>query len=199
MNDTMDYAHPLPGEATERALVTVVFLRMLRPPERPPAIMPPGVTLTRERLSVPEYRKLYNDVGTPWLWWLRRMMPDDQLARHLARPSLSTYVLRMNGNDAGFFETDAAHWPFVNLNYFGLKPEFIGRGLGRKFLDAAVDSVFIGASSQLSGMTVNTCSADHPRALPNYIAAGFVEYRRAREEWDIPTRLGLTVPKHLRG
>lgn len=199
MNDTMDYARPLPGEATERALVTVVFLRMLRPPERPPAIMQPGAVLTRERLSVPEYRKLYNDVGTPWLWWLRRMMPDDQLARHLARPSLSTYVLRVNGQEAGFFETDASHWPFVNLNYFGLKPEYIGRGLGRKLLDAAVDSVFIGAASHLAGMTVNTCSADHPRALPNYIAAGFLEYRRAREEWDIPTRLGLAVPEHLRG
>lgn len=199
MPDTLDYARPLPGEATERANVTVVFLRMLRTPERPPAIMPPGVMLTRERLSVPDYRKLYNDVGTPWLWWLRRLMPDAQLARHLVRPSLSIYVLRVNGQEAGFFETDASHWPFVNLNYFGLKPEYVGRGLGRKLLDAAVDSVFIGASSHLAGMTVNTCSADHPRALPNYIAAGFKEYRRAREEWDIPTRLGLTVPGHLRG
>lgn len=199
MADILDYARPLPGEATERALVTVVFLRMLRAPERPPAIMPPGVTLTRERLSVPEYRRLYNDVGAPWLWWLRRMMPDAKLARHLASPQVSIYVLRVKGQDAGFFETDAGSWPFVNLNYFGLKQEYIGRGLGRKFLDAAVDSVFIGAAGHLAGMTVNTCSADHPRALPNYLAAGFVEYRRAREDWDIPTRLGLKIPERLRG
>jgi GNAT superfamily N-acetyltransferase len=199
MDDTMDYARPLPGEATERALVTVVFLRMARPPARPPALLPPGVTLRRERLAVPDYRRLYHDVGTPWLWWLRRLMPDEQLARHLASPQVSTHVLRVNGREAGFFETDATHWPYVNLNYFGLKPEYIGRGLGRKFLNAAVDSVYLGAASQLAGMTVNTCSADHPRALANYLAAGFVEYRRVREVWDIPVRLGLSVPAHLRG
>ena len=198
MDDVLSYARPLPGEATERAVVTVVFLRMLRAPERPPAILPPGVTLTRERLSVAQYRALYNDVGGPWLWWMRRMMPDDMLARHLASPQLSIYVLRVNGEEAGFFETDAGHWPFVNLNYFGLKPGFVGHGLGRKFLDAAVDSVFRGAAG-LAGMTVNTCSADHPRALPAYLAAGFTEYRRVREEWDIPVRLGLKVPAHLRG
>ena len=65
-------------------------------------------------------------------------------------------------------------------------------------LDAAVDSVFFGAVG-LRGMTVNTCSADHPRALPNYIAAGFKETRRVQEVWDIPRRLGLSVPAHLRG
>jgi hypothetical protein len=48
-------------------------------------------------------------------------------------------------------------------------------------------------------MTVNTCSADHPRALPNYIAAGFREVRRVREAWDIPVRLGLAIPENLRG
>ena len=86
----------------------------------------------------------------------------------------------------------------MNLNYFGLMPEFIGQGLGRTLLDAAVDSVFLGAVG-LRGMTVNTCTADHPRALPNYLAAGFRETRRVREIWDIPCRLGLTVPERLRG
>ncbi|MDD2705756.1 MAG: GNAT family N-acetyltransferase, partial [Acidocella sp.] len=81
---------------------------------------------------------------------------------------------------------------------FGLKQAFIGKGLGRKFLDSAVDSVFYGGTG-LRGMTVNTCSADHPRALPNYLAAGFKEIRRIDEEWDIPVRLGLKVPDHLRG
>jgi GNAT superfamily N-acetyltransferase len=107
-------------------------------------------------------------------------------------------VLRVKGAVAGFFETDASHWPDVNLNYFGLMPGVIGRGLGRTLLDAAVDSVFLG-STGLRGMTVNTCSADHPRALPNYIAAGFREVRRVREAWDIPVRLGLAIPENLRG
>jgi GNAT superfamily N-acetyltransferase len=198
MNNILDYARPQPGEKTERAFVTVVFLRMLLRPERPLAALPPGVTVRRERLDVASYRALYNEIGAPWLWWLRRVMPDDMLAAHLASSTIATYVLRVKGEVAGFFETDAGHWPYVNLNYFGLLEPYIGRGLGRVFLDYAVDTVFHGAVG-LAGMTVNTCSADHPRALPNYIAAGFREYRRAREEWDIPVRLGMTVPPHVRG
>lgn len=198
MANILDYARPLPGEKTERAVVTVVFLRMTRPPARPPAELPPGVVVTRERLDVASYRALYNEIGEPWLWWLRRVMPDDMLAAHLASPTVATHILRVKGEVAGFFETDAGHWPFVNLNYFGLRPQFIGQGLGGRFLDVAVDSVFHGAVG-LAGMSVNTCSADHPRALPNYLSAGFREYRRAREEWDIPSRLGLVVPPHVRG
>lgn len=198
MGNILDYARPRTGELTERASVTVVFLRMTRKPARPPAVLPAGAVLARERLDVDRYRALYNEIGAPWLWWLRRMMPDDMLARHLASPTVSTHLLRVDGEVAGFFETDAGHWPFVNLNYFGMRAGFIGRGLGRVLLEAAVDSVFQGAVG-LAGMTVNTCTADHPRALPNYIAAGFKEYRRAREDWDIPVRLGLVVPPHVRG
>ena len=197
MANILDYARPVPGEKVDRAVVTVVFLRMLAAPKREPVQLPRGATLTRERLDVAQYRALYNEIGGPWLWWLRRVMPDDMLARHLASPTVSIYVLRVKGEIAGFYETDAGHWPFVNLNYFGLREVYIGRGLGRIVLDAAVDSVFKGAAD-LAGMTVNTCSADHPRALANYLAAGFSEYRRVREEWDIPARLGMKIPPHVK-
>lgn len=198
MSEGPVYAQPSPGEATQRALVTVVFLRMLARPNRPATILPPGVSVTPERLDVAAYRALYNGVGGPWLWWLRRLMPDAQLEKHLANATTSISLLRVDGEVAGFFELDAAYWPFVNLNYFGLLPKFVGRGLGRLFLDYAVDEVFKGASS-LRGMSVNTCNADHPRALPNYLAAGFEEYRRGRETWDIPTRLGFVIPEKVRG
>ncbi len=198
MTDMLDYARVLPGEAFDSVEVEVVFLRMDQAPNRPRAVFPAGARLSCVRLSVAEYRTLYNEVGAPWLWWLRRMMPDDMLAKHLVNPAVAFHVLRVEGELAGFFETDAGYWPNVNLNYFGLMPGFIGKGLGRLLIDAAVDSVFAGGSP-LRGMTVNTCSADHPRALPNYIAAGFREVRRIRETWDIPHRLGLRLPEHLRG
>ena len=46
-------------------------------------------------------------------------------------------------------------------------------------------------------MTVNTCTADHARALPTYLRAGFRPLRQVREIWDVPTRLGLRIPAHL--
>ncbi|MBU6418311.1 MAG: GNAT family N-acetyltransferase [Proteobacteria bacterium] len=198
MPDILDYARPAPGEPTERAIVTVVFLRMMNRPNRPRAMLPEGAVVVQERPNLAQYRALYNEVGEKWLWWLRRVMPDHLLEKHLASSSVAVHVLRVDGEVAGFFELDANYWPCVNLNYFGLMPGFIGRGLGKPLLDLAVDRVFEGATA-LRGMSVNTCNADHPRALPNYLAAGFTEYRRAQERWDIPVRLGFTIPEHLRG
>jgi GNAT superfamily N-acetyltransferase len=184
------------GEATDRVVVTVTFLRMAGRPAAGPGL-PPGVTLAREALSVPDYRALYDDVGAPWLWWLRRIMPDAQLANHLANPATAIYVPRIGGAAAGFFELDAANPPDVNLNYFGLLPSAIGHGLGRALLAAAIETAYA-SHPKLRYLTVNTCTADHARALPNYLAAGFTEIRKVREVWDIPRRLGFSIPDHLR-
>jgi hypothetical protein len=43
-------------------------------------------------------------------------------------------------------------------------------------------------------LTVNTCTADHPRALPNYLKAGFRKLRTVHEEWPVPVSLGLRIP-----
>jgi GNAT superfamily N-acetyltransferase len=192
----LDYTRPLPDEAFDRVVVRVTFLRMNRRPVRPPAGLPPAMTLQAERLDAHAYRRLYDAVGAPWLWWLRRMMPDELLRQHLENPAVQVYVLRENGTARGFFETDARSWPDVNLNYFGLLPDEIGHGLGKLLLDVAVDTVF--RAPGVRGMTLNTCTADHPRALPNYLAVGFQEVRQLREVWDIPRRLGFKIPEHLR-
>jgi hypothetical protein len=47
-------------------------------------------------------------------------------------------------------------------------------------------------------MTVNTCTADHPRAMGTYLRAGFRPVREVREQWNIPVRLGLVIPDRLR-
>ncbi|MDE8344696.1 MAG: GNAT family N-acetyltransferase [Acidocella sp.] len=193
-----DYVRPGPGEPTDRALVTVTFLRMTHRPTNPPPALPRNAMLTPERMGVPAYRALYDRVGTPWLWWLRRVMPDEQLARHLAAPNIMTHLLRVDGELAGFFETETARYGVVNLNYFGLCPAYLGRGLGRAMLGAAVGQAYA-ANPRLAAITLNTCTADHPRALPNYLEAGFKITRQVQEIWDIPRRLGMVLPEHVRG
>ena len=196
----LDYARLAPGETADRVLVTVTFLSMPMPAPGPAEVFPEGAKLARQKLSVAAYRKLYNEVGGPWMWWLRRVMPDEMLAEHLASPAVATHVLTMNGEAAGFFELESSFWPDVNLNYFGLMPGMIGKGLGMKLLRSAIgEAARIGLpAGQGRRLTVNTCTADHPRALPNYLAAGFSEIRKAREIWDIPRRLGFRIPDRLR-
>ncbi len=184
--------------AAERAVpvaVEVTFLRMDRPPEGPRPASPPGATVVvAERCTVGFYRYLYDGVGRRHVWWLRRTLADEQLAGILADPANSIHVLMHGGEPAGFYELDRRNRPVVNLSYFGLFPHAIGRGMGRALLRHAVETAWAGGTR---AVTVNTCTADHPRALPNYLAAGFRPVRAVREIWQVPARLGLPIPERL--
>ena len=185
-----------PVQLTTRVAVTVTFLRMDMPPTMPMPLTPAGVSVVRlERPSVAFYRYLYDTVGAPHVWWLRRSLPDSSIAPLLADPAISIRVLYRNGEPAGFFELDVRGRPDCNLSYFGLVPHAVGHGLGAWFLRVAVDEAFRQSSR---GVTVNTCTADHARALPTYVRTGFRPVRSVKEIWDVPNRLGLAIPDHLR-
>jgi GNAT superfamily N-acetyltransferase len=181
--------------------VTVTFLRMDMPPMQPAPPLPPGCTVVRlEACTVAFYRYLYDTVGAAHVWWLRRTLPDDKLAALLRDKLVTVHVLYQGGEPRGFFELDARVGPDTNLSYFGLLPEGLGRGWGVPFLRAAVDAAWALPSPDRPprGITVNTCTADHPRALPAYLKVGFRAVRSVRELWDVPVRLGLAIPEHLR-
>ena len=75
--------------AVVRVGVTVTFLRMNTPPTAPLRPLPGGMTI--ERVAAPTvgfYRYLYNTVGADYLWWLRRTMPDTELAELLRHPEI---------------------------------------------------------------------------------------------------------------
>lgn len=176
--------------------VTVTFLRMDFPPVTPPPTIP-GETRTVHvpAPSVPFYRYLYNTVGEDYVWWLRRIVPDSELEMLLIDPRVEIHVLYKGEEPAGFFELDRRYAMNVNIAYFGLMPHVIGTGAGMGFLRQAIDRAW---ESGPRTVTVNTCTADHPRALPNYLLAGFHAMRAVREVWDVPAHLGLRIPDHLR-
>ena len=179
-----------------RVGVTVTFLRMDHAPETPGPSLSPGFQIVRAQApSVAFYRYLYNTIGADYLWWLRRTTPDHELAALLRDTAVAIYTLYYQGEPAGFFELDARTWPDVNLSYFGLMPNIIGHGTGYAFLCAAVAEVWRHGAK---GMTVNTCTADHPRALPNYLRAGFHILRQVKEVWSVPNSLNMRVPSGLR-
>jgi GNAT superfamily N-acetyltransferase len=183
-------------EPVTRVAVTVTFLRMDRSPVQAAPGLPTSCQVVRAAsCTVGFYRYLYDTVGADYVWWLRRTMPDDELAMLLANPLISIHALYRDGEPAGFFELDARTWPDINLSYFGLLPHVIGTGVGYPFLRQAVDLVW---RQGARGMTVNTCTADHPRALPTYLRAGFRTVRQVRELWHVPLRLGMRIPDHLR-
>ncbi len=183
------------AESVTRVGVTVTFMRMTERPSGPSPALPANAEVRRLRSPTnDEYRALQTKVGHPYLWWLRRVMPDAELTAVLRNPQVAIHVLYLDGAEAGFYELDATSWPYINLNYFGLMPHALGRGLGAAFLRHAIDNAW---SGPIRGMTVNTCTADHPRALPNYLRAGFDVVRQVQETWAIPDALGMKVPSAL--
>ncbi len=184
-------------EPTTRIAVDVTFLRMDRAPKGRGPALPAGLEVERlfPRCSVAHYRQLYTAVGNDYVWWLRRTLTDGELDSILQDRAISISVLRDAEGELGFYELDRRTWPVINLAYFGLVGRTIGLGVGMPFLHHAIAAAW---SEGCSALTVNTCTADHPRALPNYIKAGFRKLRTVREEWPVPNRLGLPIPERLR-
>ena len=172
-----------------RLRTTITWLEMAAPPADPAPPDPPGLRIERVAdISVAFYRYLYDKVGAAYLWYERRALDDAALAALLRDPAISVHVAYEGSTPAGFFELDRRHPTDIDLAYFGLMPDFVGKGLGRWFLRRAVDAAWAEKPRLVS---VNTNSFDHPRALANYRRAGFVPVRRLDHEFDDPRLTGL--------
>ncbi|HVH78614.1 MAG TPA: N-acetyltransferase, partial [Stellaceae bacterium] len=68
---------------------TVTYLEMFeRPSARHiPAPLGKHALMRAEDCSVSFYRYLYETVGTPWLWFERRLMSDAALAAEIQKPT----------------------------------------------------------------------------------------------------------------
>jgi ribosomal protein S18 acetylase RimI-like enzyme len=164
-------ARRLDGKAPRDSAITITYLEMRAPPSGSPPAAPEGAALLRaEGCTVAYYRYLYDAVGRPWLWTDRKTLADAQLAAILDDPAVEVWTALKDGVPAGYFELDARRRPDVDIAYFGLMPDFIGHGLGPWLLGAAIARGWSHAPERL---TVNTCTLDHPRALPLYRRMGF--------------------------
>ena len=174
----------------------ITYLEMTAKPVRAPRPVPLAklALLRAERCTASFYRYLYNTVGEPWIWYLRRLWSDEELRDHLERAEIEVFVLYAAGVPAGYYELERAASGETELCYFGLIPDFIGKGLGHYFLQAAVDTAWLGATRRL---WVHTSTFDHPRALGLYQRAGFRVYRRESVRFEDP-RLSGALPRNLR-
>jgi len=132
-----------------------------------------------KRPTISYYRYLYDAVGTPWQWRSRKKLSDAELTEIIHDPRDEVHVLYVDGVPAGFAELDRRQQDEIELVQFGLMPEYIGQGLGSYFLSWTIERAW---GYQPRRFWLHTCTLDHPRALPNYLKAGFAIYQVETKE-----------------
>jgi GNAT superfamily N-acetyltransferase len=163
--------------------VTVYYLEMRSHARRVVPLPRPGLSVAHvESPSVTYYRWLYDEVGRDYHWLGRKKLSDAELASLLADPLDEVHALAADGVTAGFAELDRRVPGEVELVQFGLLREFIGRGLGKYFLQWVIDRSF---GYGVGRLWLHTCTLDHPAALPNYLKAGFALYRQEKITRDV--------------
>lgn len=163
----------------------VTFLEMLeRPRPRPLPESPLRMVRWRE-VDPAKYRLLFQRVGAPWLWYSRLLMDDATLLANVAEVHA---IVDRSGIEVGMLELDFRGEGECLIRFLGLIPELAGKGHG-KWLFGQMQALAWRAG--VGRVHVNTCSLDHPAALPSYLRAGFRAYKRAFESFPDPRLLGL--------
>ena len=119
-------------------------------------------------------RFLYQLIGADWGWKSKLSWSDQQWQSLVESENHRTRMAYLSGSVAGYFELSKDE-SNVEIIAFGLAQPFIGKGFGSYFLSYAVKSAWSWEGAER--VWLHTSSRDHPRALPNYEARGFMLYR----------------------
>ncbi len=120
------------------------------------------------------FRYLYVEVGRNYRWIDRLPWTDEQIRAHLKQTIITIWLLTYEGAPAGYFELRKCDDGSIEVAYFGLLPEFLGRGLGKYLLTCAVEQSW---SDGANRVWLHTCTLDDPAAMPNYLKRGFRPFK----------------------
>ncbi len=123
------------------------------------------------------FRFLYVEVGRNYYWIDRLPWTDEDIAAHLSQPQISLWLMTEDSANVGYFELRRCEDGAVEIAYFGLLPEFIGRGLGKHLLTCAVERAW---AEDANRVWLHTCTLDDKAAMPNYLKRGFRPFKTER-------------------
>jgi GNAT superfamily N-acetyltransferase len=173
--------------APGKVAAVVTYLEMLERPSHAGS----GGSVELRLVKNPDlnwYRKIFRRAGEEWLWWSRLEMSDEQLSAALNAPTTELFIAESAGAEIGMAELYRCEPGQVEISFFGLYAESLGKGLGRPLMEALLDRAWSGGTSRV---WVHTCTLDSPVALPFYVKCGFRAYKRAIEIADDPRLRGV--------
>jgi len=156
--------------------VTRTYLEMRDPAELQGARSDdPRIRIEQMRdCSPPVFRSLYVEVGRNYYWIDRLPWTDEDISTHLLQPGISLWLMTYDGETAGYCELRKCDDGSVEIAYFGLLPEFVGRGLGRHLLTCATEQAWATGANRV---WLHTCTLDDKAAMPNYLKRGFRPFK----------------------
>ena len=116
---------------------------------------------------------LYAFIGKQWLWRDKLSCSDEQWQSYVRDENLKTFIGLKQASVVGYYELKKVEGD-VEIAYFGLAPEFIGKGYGGHLLSHCIEQAWLWGATRV---WVHTCDLDHSNALKNYQARGMKIYK----------------------
>ncbi len=161
----------LPGEEVG---YQITWLELVAAPGKEPA-KPAGEQSVEvvEAAGFPEWLffALYDAVGKDYAWDDMHEANPGEVSALLGHESTTLHLMLRCGWPQGFFLLDNRVNGICDIAYFGLVEQAMGKGLGGWLLDQAIAHAW--SLGNVSKLTVNTCTLDHPSALHLYWGRGF--------------------------
>ena len=156
--------------------ITIYYLEFTSPKElRPSRINDPKFRINECTVKQYQYNRfLYEFIGSDWHWLDKSHDSSEKWQAYVNDANLRTFVAYYEGSIAGYYELRKYDDGNVEICYFGLAPDFIGKGFGGALLTHAINSAFEWGASRV---WVHTCTLDHKNALNNYLARGMKIYK----------------------
>ncbi len=136
------------------------------------------------------HRKLYREIGEPWLWSGLLMKGKAEMEAYLADPKVLSFGAYDGGKAIGMLDLEVTR-EGIEIVYFGLAPAYTGKGAGAWLM---AETIRITREAGQPRLWLHTCNFDHPRAISFYQKQGFSIYAQGFEIMDDPRRGGL-LPK----
>ncbi len=167
--------------ATRQAeMLITTYLEMTSPEDFAPAYIQAN-DIEIVKMEMPDlgfYKFLYQSVGEEWAWRDRLQMSNAALRKVLTSARTQVHIMYVSGSPGGYVELYRHDDNSVEIVYFGLRRDYMGRGLGKHLLSYGVARAW---EMDAARVWLHTCNLDGPHALANYEKRGFRIYKVVEE------------------
>lgn len=156
----------------------------------------PNITIPESALNIvewptpepEEYLNLFRAVGERWLWLSRLLMDREELTSVLHADRNQVFQICCENNPVGLLELDFRQAGQCEIGFFGLIPDYNGKGHGKWLMAEALNRAW---RPEIKRVWLHTCTLDSPFALSFYRKAGFKAFKREVSMGPDPRSLGL--------